>query len=778
MKVLILSVLVAGGVWGQQQYTTPTAVYPGAVVTDKQLKVMNNNGHTTLTLPMGTGDTSFHVNSCSAIPPNSLITMDTEIVAALSCTGGIVTVDTTSSGCTSGRACDGTSLAAHSANITIHRYFDAWDKNALSAEVIAIQTTLGPNLSNIQGTYLNSSVYNFSPQTPGGTLSAGSNTVSISPGIPGVAGTDINHWLYASGGSGTPGSCLITGGTATSGVAGTLILNCVSGTSLSGAWTLSSASGGIKEASLYCHITGQSGVRIPPLNTTVYALLDLSDGCSIRGTGMMTTYLNCQMLSRCVQWIGSNQNGANPDIGDFTINYPTPGTSQEGLYIQDVGTGNATNINILNSFDVVTLQSVAHLTVDTLMGGGQRNGINLRSSPTSTVTVSSYPIVNNVHLVLPPGVGTALNLGTELAGPIFTNMILERGSTCIAAIGSDGTPINEVFFQGICDSYADNGLQINVSAGTTANRWTINGSKFQGTTGTYGWLLQGSGANAITAFMGTGNTIGFSAVDGIRMEGVIGANITGNIIYGVVSNNTGQCVELNTTADANILIAGNILGAGLAGATTCATGVFIGAQNHSGISITNNQFYFGTAAVVDNHTGSGYVGWVKNSPGVDTVVPSIASGAALALPVNPNFTITGTTGVTSITGSCFAGRTGFITTTSGVVVFTIGASIGNTISTVANVPTGYYCDGSGKFWLGAGGGSGGGSSPTGYSATVTSLTTLTITSGTHGQGAIVNGYCYDTASPPNRVDCVAGVDGSGNVSFGWKPAFTGSVVVK
>jgi len=83
---------------------------------------------------------------------------------------------------------------------------------------------------------------------------------------------------------------------------------------------------------------------------------------------------------------------------------------------------------------------------------------------------------------------------------------------------------------------------------------------------------------------------------------------------------------------------------------------------------------------------------IEANPGVDNVIPTVASAATLACPVNPNFKVSGTTGVTAVTGM-WAGRRGQLVTTGGAVTFTAGASIANTVTTTQNRPINYFFDG-------------------------------------------------------------------------------------
>lgn len=110
--------------------------------------------------------------------------------------------------------------------------------------------------------------YNFPPQAPGGTLTAGTNTVTLAPCPIGVNGTDTAHYLYISGGTGTAEAVLITGGTCTSGLTpGTVTFTAAN--AHSGAWTVSSATGGIDEAA--CTFGGSGGTISVVVNLTLYA---------------------------------------------------------------------------------------------------------------------------------------------------------------------------------------------------------------------------------------------------------------------------------------------------------------------------------------------------------------------------------------------------------------------------------------------------------------------------------------------------------------------------
>lgn len=127
--------------------------------------------------------------------------------------------------------------------------------------------------------------YNFTPQLPGGTLIPGANTFNVSPGIPGVSGSDVGHNLYFSGGTGTPQECFISGGTALSGVAGTLTVTCPSGTSISGTWSFQSVLAGLQEAMNAACARGGGEIYFAPGTYTVLGQSNVPcNGIGILGT--------------------------------------------------------------------------------------------------------------------------------------------------------------------------------------------------------------------------------------------------------------------------------------------------------------------------------------------------------------------------------------------------------------------------------------------------------------------------------------------------------------
>lgn len=138
--------------------------------------------------------------------------------------------------------------------------------------------------------------YVFPAQTPGGSLVSGNNTVTLTPVPLGVNGTDTGHYLYVSAGSGAAESCLITGGTAVSGgTSGTVVINCSN--VHNGAWTIQSATEGLKEAEEILKTGSSTGggsiILAPGLFSQCGEFISDQDGIFVIGSGQGTQIQPC-----------------------------------------------------------------------------------------------------------------------------------------------------------------------------------------------------------------------------------------------------------------------------------------------------------------------------------------------------------------------------------------------------------------------------------------------------------------------------------------------------
>lgn len=118
-----------------------TSPFPSALDTDATLKVAINGVSTRLLSTINSVSTTFTVVSCNGILPNTLLTIELEIVPVTACSGTTLVVDS--------RGFDNTIAVAHQGNAAVKSNVEAWNINAPNSAVKAIETTLGSNLVNI-----------------------------------------------------------------------------------------------------------------------------------------------------------------------------------------------------------------------------------------------------------------------------------------------------------------------------------------------------------------------------------------------------------------------------------------------------------------------------------------------------------------------------------------------------------------------------------------------------------------------------------------------------
>ncbi len=174
------------------------------------------------------------------------------------------------------------------------------------------------------GGFIFAANYDFTAQTPGGSLIIGSNTVTLHPVPAGVNGTDTDHYVYISGGSGTAEAVLITGGTAVSAApSGTIIFTCAH--THSGAWTIKSATAGGQEA----HSVAVAGslIQFPAGANYFYGPMTVTKSeLTVQGTGTGSVlYQNTLSFGLIVNTL----NGFGSQVRDLTCSYN--GSAQSGV---------------------------------------------------------------------------------------------------------------------------------------------------------------------------------------------------------------------------------------------------------------------------------------------------------------------------------------------------------------------------------------------------------------------------------------------------------------
>lgn len=134
--------------------------------------------------------------------------------------------------------------------------------------------------------------YNFAPladliagdyywsQTPGGSIAIGANVVTLTPGPLGVKGSATGQYVYLSAGTGTAEAALVTGGSCDGTGQTSCTVNFTAAHTHSGAYTIASASGGIKECFEVAAANPGGVCRAPGTSSpyTLYQTLVLGNG--------------------------------------------------------------------------------------------------------------------------------------------------------------------------------------------------------------------------------------------------------------------------------------------------------------------------------------------------------------------------------------------------------------------------------------------------------------------------------------------------------------------
>lgn len=713
MRQLLSVILFASALSAQ------TSPYPGALDTNSTLGVAANRVSTKLSVGISASATSIQVDSATRIVANVILAIDAsstspEYVWVCSVSGNTLTLGKTACPNADGRGADGSTAAIHASGAAVAAYPNAWNFNALAAGLKATQGALGANLSAIAaGPFTNSAAYNFTPQSPGGSLVIGANVVTMTPCPFGVAGSHtvvggLPHLLYISGGVGTAEAVPIAGGTCTSGLTtGTLIISAAN--THSGAWTIKSNTTGVQEAVYVAGVNGVGGilgsVRMPagPIDlwatTSTVAALNVPTGygVSLRGQGRSSTFLRTHATTG--NWISYIGNGY-ADMGDFFIvdDGATLHTLGAMITITNVISGSIDNIHAEKCYDCLVLLGVngnTHFTRLNVYGAhigfwvngsaysnqfsltdstlhGDQNGIRIDNTTTVGVYIANN-LVDQVNLY-----GLALSTGAAISISETTNLL----------------PTNEIALTG--NDFEAVGTAIELIGSNTAfqnNAVTVTGGRINST---YCGVCAYSGFNGLkvdSAPIGLSN--GTSpvtvAIAGIRLQGVTNFTIQNNTI----SLGTGAALPVGITfaATGNNVgkISGNVIGKE---GTAPVLGILVAGADSIQVEhnvINSSGAALSTSGTVTNLAASGNIG-------VDNVIPAVASAATLAFPLNPNFTLSGSTNVTAVTFSLIAGSYGIVTATAATLTFTAGASIGDNFILKQNTPATWYWDGT-KVWL-------------------------------------------------------------------------------
>lgn len=648
---------------------TPTAIFPGAIATPAQLKVANNLIQSKLRVAVDAVNTILFVDSAAGFGPNMLVSIDKEIVAISGVQASPNAALLVAAG---GRGFDGTAAAPHAAGAKVSVLIDAWHHNVLSAEITAIQTALGPNLSNVgRPVDLISSDYDFAALTPGGALSPGSNTITLTPVPKGVNGSDGHHSLYISGGAGTAEAVLITGGTAVSGAAsGTVIVTCAN--AHSGAWTIKSATAGIQEAVQIFQTAGTGGrVVIPAGGYAMTAGVWVSgNGIQIYGRGMQNGTSLFLTTPNVIAFSFNATDGNGTGIFDLQI-IDSSGSSTTSWGIQAVrqNTFSAERISINATSNGILVASNTYSTF---------RDIKITSHTADAIVIQG--LVDDVELfdnvnVAGGSTGTGVRI-IQAGSVIFANCNF-IGAAYGAILGSALLVFSVDFVNCYFDHNVTTGVLLQPAAGGSVTRVRF----------VQCWMASSTIGMQINTPNGAPNDI-------LLDQCMIADNSSGGILIGdgalnvkirgcsIFKNGTAAGISVGNVAD-GITITDNTIGNDASwGGNTQAYGIFFSASVTrlvmSGNTFKNNATLPISAVPILTNSVIG------PNAGIDDVAQTVASAASIALSWNPVVKISGTTPITTITGG-WAGRTiTLIFTNAAPGGVGTGGNIGRTLPAAQN----------------------------------------------------------------------------------------------
>ncbi len=618
-----------------------TAKFPTELATDTDLLVLTNRASATLTAYLGAADLSI-ATTTQAIQAPCAVSIESELILISVATPTVLTV------APGGRGFDNTSAAAHASGTDLAVNMIDWPHNQTAAEVKAIEAFLGTNGSNVvsTGVVLEAAAFDWS-QTPGVDLAVGSNVITLTPVPKGVNGSDANHYVYISNGSGAPEACLITGGTATSeATSGTIIFACANTHTTT--WTVSSDSGGVREAIIY---SGGNAVILLPYDTVIPiagagGLVVDQAALSIVGGGygsVLQARANAALNALMKVTAGNACRFSNFSLDGNRTNAGTNPTLGTALQLGVNGTGGASYVSVTGvevlegarygivvsdtNVDIEISRNFIHDNggVTDATGGGTGVFVDWVSAHTqaSGVRIVNNYIADNHNTVTNCGVGGAAiwyGSGVIFQGNYCLNNYNNGGQAVAAGLVGPSTIANNEFI------LTSTGL-VQTTSGVEATAWnpSITGNTVIDHTKGYGVVLKGMAAGA--------GGVGAS-------DAVVADNYISNVYLGIgVLNNTGHV--------RGAAITGNRVAAGSpAGSTGKAISVESAAV---GTLIAGNNCLDSATPVDDQSTDGASI--YGNSPEAANLLyaGTIASATAISMRPGQTATITGAVTINTIT---------------------------------------------------------------------------------------------------------------------------------
>lgn len=515
--------------------------------------------------------------------------------------------------------------------------------------------------------FVDARAYIFTPQSPGGTLSVGSNTVTMRPCPPGVNATAAHQYLLIIGGAGTTEAVPLTGGSCGSGASTGTVIFTAAGTH-SGGWLIESATNGVQEAINAASVT-LADLVLTQGSYAFYAPAFISSIMTVRGAGPQTPVITDMSLTTDVFDVITGVSGSIgiPVVFD-NIKFVSTATQTAGQYIKiTASTGfnigsQVRNCTFQNGFVDLNLLNVASFVLDSnnFYQGAANQFHVVMANPVNGDGGDNH-VTNNwfVGSTSTTAISYTSGGGLELLGNKFNGVGTGLNATWNASSGQVYIVSNSF------DGLTTNGILFSTTGGALLTDWVVGSNFFDGCP-TNGYLEVFPNGGTITRGVISGNDFdgGCTTLTALNLLGGFGYSITGN--------------QISSGSGATVIHA-------VAGVTGTFVGNEIQATFNAGYSVSASGMWFG------------------QNQGIDDVIPSINAASTLALPLNPIVTVNGSgVTITSVTMPlATAGLNGtFIM--AGANTFTAGSNIANSCTTVAGLPYRWIWDGAHIFISGSG----------------------------------------------------------------------------
>lgn len=682
----------------------PPAKFPGSVATDSDLIIAVDRQETSLAFPLNSTDTFMTVIDPAGIIAYCLLTIDSEIVKTIGPpVGKVVPIQ---------RGFDGTIPSVHLAGTLVSGFIDAWHHNTLVSEIEAIENALGPNLANIPGSaVLTNSSYDFAPRSPGGSLTVGANSIALSP-MP--AGLAVGNYLYVSGGTGAAEAVQITG---VSG--GSIIVTCAN--THSGAWTIQSATGGVQEAMVVAAASATFVTVSVIVQARFYAVAnvpfrDAAHTITLQGQGKSTytivrdtTYRSGPLLF----YNGTASNQIGFEVHDMAIidgatdNTWVPDAGSAAIRIKNAAAGRRVieNVTIVGPNVGIDLDgSFAVEITNSMISWGTnpnlapRNGIWIHGLNTILNNPGSIQTISDVHILGTQGATNYVRAGIEINSvdgcQIINSEIIQTTFGVLFSSNLATDQIDDVFLHSILiDGSKQSNVVFNGPGPAYVGDIAIRNcymTMWPSTATPPATLESGiiiDATSKVQTLSIENNDITTSGHAGIEIlaTGIKKMLISGNRVTDCGVTGAGYSSIMLRPGVSNVLIQGNSAG---------NTGAFLGAVNYgisidgsggsTNISVVGNDFRGTAVGAIEIVTQPPANFVIGNNGGLDEVIPTVISAASIAAPVNPNFNVTGTATITTMTGGWAGVRKNLMKTDAGPLTVGGGGNIPGTHTLAQN----------------------------------------------------------------------------------------------